>query len=290
MPETKDIDGAFMSAKLIESNKQYNNGNIAAGLAYNIELGDNGVWGDDSDSLINAHTQTSWRRRICYSTVANRDSSCTKLGVQSTNAIEEARRNDAYLAWGDRWDEGKITNYSLTTSAEGNCYVSFMDENNVEMTYDYYAYDESAGKVMDGPIGFYSFWSGDGKERGYMTVEILELTADAGESEEPEAPTESTITIVPNADNWINGHNYRLETTNADSYAKIEDGKLVLKLNVGDVFWIPTLTVKDTSSAFTFENMTTDTAWRGMRFTSIITRGTEPRFRTITSTPFMRST
>ena len=69
-----------------------------------------------------------------------------------------------------------------------------------------------------------------------------------------------TINLKPNADNWINGQNYRFETSNADSYAKIEDGKLILKLKSGDLFWIPSLTVKDTSSAFTFDNMTTDTS------------------------------
>lgn len=63
-------------------------------------------------------------------------------------------------------------------------------------------------------------------------------------------------TILPNTDNWINGQNYRFETYQpASSYAKIEKGKLVLKMSEGDLFWIPTLTVKDTTSAFTFENM-----------------------------------
>lgn len=178
MPYEKNIEnGAFLSAKMIENNNQYNKGELAAGIAYDIEAGENAVWGDDDDSLINAHTQTSWRRRICSSTVAGRNTSQTMLGVQSSNTLEEDRRNDAYKAWGDRWAVGNITNYSLSINDEGQCYVSFMNENNVEMTWDYYAIDEAARKVMDGPIGFYAFWDGDGNNRGYMTVEILELYA-----------------------------------------------------------------------------------------------------------------
>ena len=64
-----------------------------------------------------------------------------------------------------------------------------------------------------------------------------------------------TITLTPNADNWINGQNYRLETSSSDTYAKIENGKLYLKMASGDLFWIPSLTVKDTTSSYTFENM-----------------------------------
>ena len=79
-------------------------------------------------------------------------------------------------------------------------------------------------------------------------VETFEI-----QTEEPETP--AVINLTPNADNWINGQNYRLETSGTDTYAKIEDGVLKLKMNKGDLFWIPSLTVKDATSTFTFENM-----------------------------------
>ena len=177
MPETKNMNGAFMSAKMVNNNGQYNNGNLAVGIAYDIELGDNGVWGDDSDSLITAQTQTSWRRRICETTVAQRNTGCDTLGVQSGFNVESENRNEAYLAWGDRWACGKVLNTSVSINESGNCYASFMNENNEQMTYDYYAINAAERQVLDGPIGFYTFWVGDGSEKGYMTVEIMELYA-----------------------------------------------------------------------------------------------------------------
>ena len=72
------------------------------------------------------------------------------------------------------------------------------------------------------------------------------------------APT--VITLVPNEDNYINGQIYRFQTDSPEtSYAKIENGKLILNMGEKDVFWIPSLTVKDATSAYTFENMTTET-------------------------------
>lgn len=62
-----------------------------------------------------------------------------------------------------------------------------------------------------------------------------------------------TITLVPNEDNYVNGMRIRFETSGTDSYAKIEDGKLVLKMKQGDLLWFPDLTIKDTTTSIVYE-------------------------------------
>ena len=67
-----------------------------------------------------------------------------------------------------------------------------------------------------------------------------------------------TITLAPNEDNWVNGVKIRFETSAADTFAKLEDGKLILKMVEGDLLWFPELTVKDETSTFSF-NITANT-------------------------------
>ena len=67
------------------------------------------------------------------------------------------------------------------------------------------------------------------------------------------AETTDTITLVPNEDNYVNGVRIRFETNGTDSYAKIEDGKLVLKMKQGDLLWFPDLTIKDTTTTISYE-------------------------------------
>ena len=62
-----------------------------------------------------------------------------------------------------------------------------------------------------------------------------------------------TITLVPNEDNFVNGVRIRFETSGTDSYAKIENGKLVLKMKQGDLLWFPDLTIKDTTTSIVYE-------------------------------------
>lgn len=71
------------------------------------------------------------------------------------------------------------------------------------------------------------------------------------------ASAASTITLAPNEDNYINGVKVRFETYNQTSYAKIENGKLIVHMSEGDLLWFPGLTVKDATSAYTFENLST---------------------------------
>ena len=67
------------------------------------------------------------------------------------------------------------------------------------------------------------------------------------------AAVETPIYIVPNEDNWVNGVKIRFETTGTDSYAKIEDGKLVLKMKQGDLLWFPELQIKDETTTLKYE-------------------------------------
>jgi hypothetical protein len=62
-----------------------------------------------------------------------------------------------------------------------------------------------------------------------------------------------TITLVPNEDNFVNGVRIRFETSGTDSYAKIENGKLVVKMKQGDLLWFPDLTIKDTTTSIVYE-------------------------------------
>lgn len=59
------------------------------------------------------------------------------------------------------------------------------------------------------------------------------------------AAVETPIYLVPNEDNYVNGVKIRFETVGTDTYAKIENGKLVLKMAQGDILWFPDLAIKD---------------------------------------------
>ena len=67
------------------------------------------------------------------------------------------------------------------------------------------------------------------------------------------AAVETPITLVPNEDNYVNGVRIRFETTGTDTYAKIDGGKLNLKMKEGDLLWFPDLNVKDTTTSISYE-------------------------------------
>ena len=67
------------------------------------------------------------------------------------------------------------------------------------------------------------------------------------------AGSDETIVLVPNEDNYVNGVRIRFETSGTDSYAKIENGKLVLKMKQGDLLWFPDLTIKDTTTTIVYD-------------------------------------
>ena len=89
---------------------------------------------------------------------------------------------------------------------------------------------------------------------------VMSIPAFAGETYET-VRSEVLHKLTPNADNWINGQNYRLETsTEGTSYARIikdavGDIRLELKMTKNDLFWIPSLNIKDETTTFTAEDM-----------------------------------
>ena len=89
---------------------------------------------------------------------------------------------------------------------------------------------------------------------------VMSIPAFAGETYET-VRSEVLHKLTPNADNWINGQNYRLETkTPESSYAQIikdSEGNIKLEINItkNDLFWIPSLNIKDETTTFTAEDM-----------------------------------
>ena len=67
------------------------------------------------------------------------------------------------------------------------------------------------------------------------------------------AAEDTTIYLVPNQDNYVNGVKIRFETTGTDTYAKIENGKLVLNMIQGDMLWFPDLAIKDETTKLQFD-------------------------------------
>ena len=67
------------------------------------------------------------------------------------------------------------------------------------------------------------------------------------------AAVDTPIDLAPNEDNWVNGVKIRFETAGTDTYAKIEDGKIKLKMNSGDLLWFPELTIKDATTTISYK-------------------------------------
>ena len=67
------------------------------------------------------------------------------------------------------------------------------------------------------------------------------------------AAVDTPIDLIPNKDNYVNGIKIRFETTGTDSYARIENGKLVLKMKQNDLLWFPDLTVKDETTTISYQ-------------------------------------
>ena len=92
-----------------------------------------------------------------------------------------------------------------------------------------------------------------------MTVMVMPAFAE--EAYYVTTVSEVLYTLTPNADNWINGQNYRFETSTPESsYARIikdsnGNNRLELKMTMNDLFWIPSLNIKDETTTFAVENM-----------------------------------
>ena len=61
---------SVLNMKVTLDSSENNKSQIACGLAYNIDAGADGVWGEDTDSLNVLNIRTNYRARIGYGTVA----------------------------------------------------------------------------------------------------------------------------------------------------------------------------------------------------------------------------
>ncbi|MBO7310663.1 MAG: hypothetical protein J6U86_04650 [Clostridia bacterium] len=199
-------------------------------------------WNDAGNSVSN----DTWT----YNSAANDTDAVNNGGTKS-----EGIRKDA------RWDKNEFLSVKTT----------FSGDNLVPTTYFYEKYESLSGV---GNSDMYLKWAHSsnvgtcsGKSFGIIVKETNggEVSIDkitATNMNETDSYVEhfgdgETINLQLNADNYINGYNYRFITSNTEGkYAKIEDGKLKFKLSQGDVFYISNLTVKDATSSYTFEGMT----------------------------------
>ena len=90
------------------------------------------------------------------------------------------------------------------------------------------------------------------KIMSFLLVAVM-LSSIAAMAIPASAAVETPINLVPNVDNWVNGVRIRFETTGTDTYAKIENGKLSVRMNEGDLLWFPDLTVKDETTTISYE-------------------------------------
>lgn len=90
------------------------------------------------------------------------------------------------------------------------------------------------------------------KIMSFLLVAVM-LSSIAAMAIPASAAVDTPINLVPNVDNWVNGVKIRFETTGTDTYAKIENGKLSVKMNEGDLLWFPDLTVKDDTTTISYE-------------------------------------
>ena len=253
-----------------DSTAALNKGQIACGLAYNIDAGSNGVWSESSDNANVLNIQTKLRVRVGNGTVSKfKSGSLSTTFVNSTISSTNDAANRLYNVSSSSpvWQKGTAHEMNLQMKDDTTVVASFRNDESIELKSLNYTVGTNTNDEFEGPVGFAVNWSGDNSDDGYLQVTInsFEVTnAIVGGQKVNFSLFETVkpvvaIDLVPNADNWINGQNYRFETKNADSYAKIENGKLVLKISAGDLFWIPTLTVKDATSAYSLSHVTTDT-------------------------------
>ena len=280
-PDVKMSDTSSVYGEVTNSTSAPNN--YFTGLAY-------GVTGATAYETTNVAVVKTYNGGMRFRiTGASRTGLMTISGTDYGNGGDSPRvydakytPNDAYnsIAHKDNknWDGGKTVYFKVSQTTDkvevefGTPSVGYF----VDPSITTYAKGSSNTYTLaNGSVGYTMVWGSNSHTQ--VRIDKLDVTncTVAGEAkssyslvkngteEEPNEPvapeTPSVINLTPNADNWINGQNYRLETSKSDSYAKIENGKLIVKMSSGDLFWIPSLTVKDTTSEFSFTNMSTDT-------------------------------
>ena len=168
-----------MSVLMVSNNGGKNNCQMASGVAWKVDAGDNNAWGEDADNTNILNLQTNARRRICNGTVYQMShDQITKVGVQAGNTDSNAALA-AFIGTRKLWECGKVLRMKVyVKNDEGTDYVRG-DICNVDgdvLTYDYYALSDTAPKTMEGSVGYCVNWDGDGSNDGDMVITIQSFT------------------------------------------------------------------------------------------------------------------
>ena len=161
-----------MKVTLDSSNNGKNKSQIACGLAYNIDAGSNGTWGESSDSLNVLNIQTKCRARLGNGTVTKMSGgslASTFTSKDFSSSVPEA----AYGVYTSSkvWQTGKMLEMNLQLDNGTDVVASFRNSDGAEFVSLSYAVG-SEPKVFEGPVGFGVNWSGDGSDAGYLQVTI----------------------------------------------------------------------------------------------------------------------
>ena len=176
-------------------------------------FGGNGGY-DRMNSYDTSYANT-WANSSAWAAVKN-SNKCLASGKTVTFDVKKLENGDVSVAYGAQGSTFVTRTYNNSTSFESNTTEPRPFEGGAVGFSCVYSYDESYAqcKLTDLTV----------KNCKVDGVAVESFTAKATPAEAPE--TSNVINLTPNADNWINGQNYRLETSKEDSYAKIEDGKL----------------------------------------------------------------
>ncbi len=177
MPEVTGVLGSIeMDVKLYSSDGGVNTSQMAGGIAYNIDAGENGTWGDSTDTAYGTNVQTEWRRRIGYGTytnyAANNGFSGGTIGTVSGMNIVSDNRDSANYWYNSTgiWAAGRSVHFGLFRD-DAQVTATFGSTSNPRHTTDYYTIDNENKKPVVGPFGFQFVWTS-----GANVVQISNVT------------------------------------------------------------------------------------------------------------------
>ena len=174
--EQSELD---MTVLMVSNNGGKNNGQMASGVAWKVDAGDNNAWGEDTDNTNILNLQTAARRRICNGTVYRMShDQITNVGVQAGNTDNNATLA-AFIGSRRLWECGTVLRMKVyvTESDEKNIVRGdICDEAGEVLTYDYYELSGTSPKVMSGSVGYCVNWDGDGSNDGDLVITIKNFT------------------------------------------------------------------------------------------------------------------
>ena len=184
MPEVSGVLGSIeMDVKLYSSDGGTNASQMAGGIAYNIDVGENGTWGDSTDTAYGTNVQTSWRRRIGYGTytgyAGNNGFSGTIGTVSGMNIVSENRDSSNY--WYNSsgvWEAGRSVHFGLFRE-DTTVTATFGSTTDKRHTTDYYTIDNENKAPVVGPFGFQFVWTSGANVVGISNVTYENLGASA---------------------------------------------------------------------------------------------------------------